>query len=73
LITNVISDKMLSSTISELESSNIIEKIVYKEVPLRVEYRLTNFGKELLPILNAMNEWGTKTINEIKRSRYNKD
>ncbi len=68
-----ISDKMLSSTISELESDNVIEKIIHKEVPLRVEYKMTSFGKGLLPILDSMNDWGSKTINEIRKTGYNKD
>ncbi len=63
-----ISDKMLSSTISELESDGVIEKIIYNEVPLRIEYELTKLGQELLPVLNVMNDWGNKTINEIKKS-----
>lgn len=66
-----ISDKMLASTISELESDKIIEKIIYNEVPLRVEYKLTDFGEELLPILNSMNDWGSKTIKKIKNIDLN--
>lgn len=62
-----ISDKMLASTISELEADGIIEKIVYQEVPLRIEYRLTSFGQSLLPVLETMNIWGTQTITQIKR------
>ena len=62
-----ISDKMLASTVKELEMDGIIKKVVYEEVPLRVEYRLTAFGKELLPVLNEMNKWGTQKIEEIKK------
>ncbi|MEM7575523.1 MAG: helix-turn-helix domain-containing protein [Bacteroidota bacterium] len=60
-----ISDKMLASTINELESDGILEKIISHETPLRIEYGLTAFGKELLPVLNCMNDWGSKTIKEI--------
>ena len=67
-----ISDKMLSSTINELEADDIIEKIVFKEVPLRVEYKLTDFGKDLLPVLNCMNDWGSKTIKNIRKTAHNK-
>jgi len=63
-----ISDKMLSSTINELEADQIIEKIIYNEVPLRIEYKLTEFGKDLLPILNCMNDWGSKTIEKIRNA-----
>lgn len=63
-----ISDKMLSSTINELEADRIIQKIVYEEVPLRVEYRLTEFGQELIPVLAKMNDWGSQTIKKIRES-----
>ena len=62
-----ISDKMLSNTVSELESDGIIKKEVFEEVPLRVEYKITEFGKGLLPLLEEMNKWGLKTIEEIKK------
>lgn len=61
-----ISDKMLASTISELEADGIIKKLVFKEVPLRVEYRLTSFGKGVIPVLEAMDKWGAITKNSIK-------
>ena len=57
-----VSDKMLSTTVSELTNDGILEKKIYKEVPLRVEYRLTEFGKTLLPVLTKMNEWGNKNL-----------
>ncbi|MEM7484165.1 MAG: helix-turn-helix domain-containing protein [Bacteroidota bacterium] len=61
-----ISDKMLSSTLSELEADGIMEKAIYKEVPLRVEYKLTPFGNGLLPILLKMNEWGARTLESLR-------
>jgi len=61
-----ISDKMLSATINELEADKIIEKKIFNEVPLRIEYNLTKFGETLLPVLSCMNEWGSETIKEIK-------
>ena len=60
-----ISDKMLSNTISELESDGIIQKEIFNEVPLRIEYKLTKFGNELIPVLQEMNEWGTKTMHKL--------
>lgn len=62
-----ISDKMLSATITELEVDGIIKKKVYKEVPLRVEYYLTPFGKGVLPVIIEMDKWGTKTKENIKK------
>ncbi|SEH34646.1 winged helix-turn-helix transcriptional regulator [Chryseobacterium culicis] len=61
-----ISDKMLSDTIAELESDGVIRKEIFDEIPLRVEYQLTEFGKGLLPVLEAMDQWGGKTIQEIR-------
>ncbi|APD06752.1 putative HTH-type transcriptional regulator YdzF [Flavobacteriaceae bacterium UJ101] len=61
-----ISDKMLSNTVSELEADGMITKIVYKEVPLRVEYELTDFGRSILPILKEMNKWGTTIKEKIR-------
>ncbi|MEM8764967.1 MAG: helix-turn-helix domain-containing protein [Bacteroidota bacterium] len=62
-----ISDKMLSETISELEADGILQKNIFEEVPLRVEYNLTEFGRELLPVLEAMDNWGTKTLEKIQK------
>ncbi|MEM6629815.1 MAG: helix-turn-helix domain-containing protein [Bacteroidota bacterium] len=62
-----ISDKMLANTVSELESDGVIKKEIFDEVPLRVEYRLTDFGKGILPILVEMNKWGSVTKENFKR------
>lgn len=55
-----ISQKMLTQNLRELEAEGIIERIVYPEVPPRVEYSMTEYGRSLEPILEAMHEWGTK-------------
>ncbi|MEL6305456.1 MAG: helix-turn-helix domain-containing protein, partial [Bacteroidota bacterium] len=62
-----VSDKMLSETISELETDGILQKNIFREVPLRVEYELTPFGEELIPVLKAMDIWGTKTLKKIQK------
>ena len=53
-----ISEKMLSQQLKELEKEGILERKVFAEVPPRVEYSVTAFGKKLLPIVDAMGEWG---------------
>ncbi len=49
-----ISDRMLSKNLKELEEDGIISRKVYPEVPPKVEYSLTDIGKEIHPILKAM-------------------
>lgn len=49
-----ISDRMLSKNLKELEKDGLIKRKVYPEVPPRVEYSLTDLGKEIHPILKAM-------------------
>jgi len=56
----IISERMLVTQLRELEKDEIIERIVYPEVPPRVEYRLTEKGRSMQPMLNAMSEWGNK-------------
>lgn len=57
---------MLTLQLRELERDGIIHREVYKEVPPRVEYSLTDFGKTLVPIIVSMKEWG-----EIYKIRLN--
>lgn len=53
------SDRMLTRSLRELESDNLVRRQVFAEVPVRVEYTLTADGKTLFPILEAMSAWGT--------------
>ena len=54
-----VTPKMLTQQLRELESRNLIHREVYPVVPPKVEYRLTELGESLLPILVAMRDWGT--------------
>jgi DNA-binding HxlR family transcriptional regulator len=47
-----------------MEQHGLIGKTVYPGLPLKVEYYLTDFGRTLLPIVEAMTEWG-----EVHRAR----
>ncbi|QED46409.1 winged helix-turn-helix transcriptional regulator [Cytobacillus dafuensis] len=55
-----ITQKMLTNQLRELEEEDIISRKVYPQVPPKVEYSITEYGKTLEPILEAMHEWGTK-------------
>ena len=53
-----ITEKMLSMQLKNLESDGLVKREVFAEVPLRVEYSLTDFGKSLRPVLEAVAKWG---------------
>jgi DNA-binding HxlR family transcriptional regulator len=55
-----INDKMLSQVLKELETQGVVTRKVYEVVPPKVEYSLTKEGKKLLPIMQAMSDYGTK-------------
>ena len=58
-----ITPKMLTQTLKELEADDLISRKVYHEVPPRVEYALTATGKELIPFISQLRNWGEKQIN----------
>lgn len=53
-----ISQKVLTTQLRDLEKCNLIARKVYPEVPPKVEYSLTDIGKSLGPVLEALAEWG---------------
>lgn len=55
-----ITNTMLSSTLKKLEQEKIISRNVYDEMPVRVEYSLTEKGEAMLPIFYEMARWGEK-------------
>ena len=55
-----ISKQTLTNQLRELESDGVIERIIYPEIPPRVEYRITPYGDSLLPIIDSMYQWAMK-------------
>jgi DNA-binding HxlR family transcriptional regulator len=63
-----ITQKMLTNQLRELEDEDIIHRVVYPQVPPKVEYSITDYGRSLEPILEAMHEWGTKhTVHKMEK------
>lgn len=60
-------DKMLTQQLRELEKDGLITRTVYPVVPPKTEYNLTEFWKSLVPILDAMCNWGE---NYLKTPQY---
>src|SRR6266516_5479404 len=52
-----LSDRVLSDRLRELESAGIIERVVYPQIPVRVEYRLTEKGQALKPVVDSIHTW----------------
>ena len=53
-----VSQKVLIAQLRQMEGSGLLTRTVYPEVPPRVEYTLTDLGRSLKPILDAMWVWG---------------
>ncbi|HEY5464811.1 MAG TPA: helix-turn-helix domain-containing protein [Hanamia sp.] len=55
-----ISRKVLTEQLKELEEDGLLERFAYKEIPPRVEYKLSEKGLAFLPILETIKEWNLK-------------
>lgn len=58
-----ITQRMLTNRLRELERDKIEARKVYAEVPTRVEYSLTDYGRTLEPIMIAMRDWGAEHMH----------
>ena len=57
-----LSDRVLSDRLREMESAGIIERVVYPQIPVRVEYRLTGKGQALKPVVDTIHTWAEHWI-----------
>ena len=60
-----ITEKVLAAHLRELEADGVIRRIVYQEVPPRVEYELSEYGESLRGILDALCSWGEQHIRKV--------
>jgi len=68
-----ITDKMLTIQLRALVEDGIVNRTSYAEVPPRVEYELTEEGKTLIPVIEAIAKWGRqKAENEGELIEYGK-
>ncbi|MDQ8735314.1 helix-turn-helix domain-containing protein [Paenibacillus sp. LHD-38] len=65
-----ITQKMLTQQLRELEDADIIERIVYNQVPPKVEYQLTEYGQSLKSILDSLSAWGENHIVKVFGNKY---
>jgi len=57
-----LTDKMLASRLRELENEGIVRRIVLPQIPVRVEYHLTDKGRDLESVVAALSQWADRWI-----------
>src|SRR6266571_6971799 len=60
-----LSDRVLSDRLRELEAEGIVNRIVYPQIPVRVEYQLTEKGRALQPVVDAIQSWASEWVSPI--------
>lgn len=68
-----VSQKMLSSTLRSLERDGFVSRTVHPTVPPRVDYALTDLGRELLEPVGALGEWAMENAARIEQARQRFD
>ena len=64
-----VSQKMLTQTLRTLERDGLVTRTITPSVPVRVDYELTDLGRDLLPVLRALKQWSEANIEHIQRHR----
>lgn len=60
-----VTEMTLSLQLKQLEKDGLVSRKVYgRKPPVKVVYSLTDFGKSLIPVLEAITQWGNKTVSE---------
>lgn len=67
-----ITQATLSSQLKYLEQEGLIKRLVYPEIPPRVEYSLTDIGLSFTPVLHEIENWGMKYIDYLKEKNKEK-
>ncbi len=58
-----LSDRLLSERLKELETEGLLERVVYPEHPVRIEYHLTEKGRSLFPVVESLAEWAEEWVS----------
>jgi DNA-binding HxlR family transcriptional regulator len=64
-----ISQKMLSATLRGLERDGFVTRTVYPTVPPRVDYELTDLGREMMRPVKALGEWAIDNRERVEAAR----
>lgn len=63
-----ITRKMLTQHLRELERDGVVARQIFDEMPLRVEYSLTKYGRTLRPLMRVLSNWGSKHEAYVARN-----
>lgn len=63
-----ITEKMLIQQLRELEKDEIVNRHVYSDVPPKVEYSFTEYGRSLEPVLQVLCNWGEEHLQRVESS-----
>jgi DNA-binding HxlR family transcriptional regulator len=66
-----ITPRMLSKELRDLEMNQLVKRTVYDTIPATVEYSLTDYGKSLDHVIEALREWGKKHRNKLFKNGTN--
>lgn len=64
-----ITQTMLTQQLRELEEDGIVSRVIFPEIPPRVEYTVTEFGKTLESVIVAMDAWGTAYFEKVRECK----
>ncbi|MFF2157226.1 winged helix-turn-helix transcriptional regulator [Paenibacillus chitinolyticus] len=60
-----ITKKMLTQQLRQLEYHDIVHREIYRQIPPKVEYSITEYGKGMATILQALNDWGVAHVEHL--------
>ncbi|MDE5989922.1 MAG: helix-turn-helix transcriptional regulator [Duncaniella sp.] len=64
-----VSEKVLSQVLRQLQTDGIIKRDLFADVPPRVEYSITDFGRTLIPHIEDLINWGRENFSQIMLNR----
>lgn len=68
-----ISQKVLTTSLRQLERDGIIKRTIYPVVPPKVEYELTPLGKSVFEVIESLRAWAITHLDEINTARHHYD
>lgn len=61
-----ITQKMLTQQLRELEADGLVHRTIYNQVPPKVEYSLTDWGRQLIPVIEVLSDWGKSYMEKVE-------